>query len=155
MRPATKDRLARAVTTAHMAVYRPSGGRVAGRLAGMPVLLLTTRGRTSGRSRTVPLTYLTDGDAIVLVASYGGDDRHPGWYRNLRSDPEVQVTQGRCRRTLNARDATAGERERLWPRVTATYPGYARYQRRTSRAIPLVVLTSPAVPPPPSVVSGR
>jgi len=147
VRPATKDRLARVVTTAHMAVYRLSGGRVAGRLAGMPVLLLSTRGRTSGRSPTVPLTYFTDGDAIVLVASYGGDDRHPGWYRNLRCDPQVQVTQGRRRRTLRARDATAEERDRLWPRMTATYPGYARYQERTSRPIPVVVLGGPAPPP--------
>lgn len=140
MRPAAKDRVARVVTGAHRALYRLSGGRVGGRLAGMPVLLLTTRGRTTGRPRTVPLTWFADGDAIVLVASYGGDDRHPGWYRNLCADPRVEVVQGRSRRTLTARTATPEERDRLWPRIVATYPGYARYQSRTTRPIPLVIL---------------
>ena len=140
MRPATKDRVARVVTGAHRALYRLSGGRVGGRLAGMPVLLLTTRGRTTGRPRTVPLTWFADGDAIVLVASYGGDDRHPGWYRNLCADPRVEVVQGRSRRTLTARTATPEERDRLWPTIVATYPGYARYQSQTTRPIPLVVL---------------
>jgi len=113
---------------------------VAGRLAGMPVLLLTTRGRTTGRPRTVPLTYFVEGDGIVLVASYGGDDRHPGWYHNLCADPRVEVVQGRSRRALTARTATPEERARLWPTIVATYPGYARYQARTARPIPLVVL---------------
>ena len=111
-----------------------------GRLAGMPVLLLTTRGRTTGRPRTVPLTWFCDGDAIVLVASYGGDERHPGWYRNLCADPRVEVVQGHTRRTLTARTATPAEHDRLWPTIVATYPGYARYQSRTTRPIPLVVL---------------
>lgn len=140
MRPATKDRVARAVTGFHRAAYRLSGGRVAGRVAGMPVLLLTTRGRTTGRRRTVPLTWFADGEAIVLVASYGGDDRHPGWYRNLCADARVEVLRGRSRRSLTARTATPEERDRIWPRIVATYPGYARYQSRTSRHIPLVVL---------------
>ncbi len=143
LRPATKDRVARVVTTAHIAVYRVTGGRVGGRLGGMPVLLLTTVGRRTGRRRTVPLTYFTDGDAVVLVASYGGDDRDPRWYGNLRAHPQVEVTQGRWRRTLVARDATPDERARLWPRITATYRGYDRYQRRTTRSIPLVVLGGP------------
>lgn len=140
MRSATKDRVARGVIALHRALYRLSGGRLAGRLAGMPVLLLTTLGRTTGRPRTVPLTYFADGDAIVLVASYGGDERHPGWYRNLCADARVEVVQGRARQTLIARTASPEERDRLWPRIVATYPGYARYQSRTSRRIPLVVL---------------
>jgi len=148
VRGGTKDRVARVVSAVHRGLYRLSGGRAAGRLAGMPVLLLTTRGRSSGRPRTVPLTYFADGDAIVLVASYGGDDRHPGWYRNLCADARVEVTQGRSRRTLTARTATAAERDRLWPRIVATYPGYARYQRRTGRRIPLVLLTGPSDPRP-------
>ena len=141
MKPANKDRVARLVTAAHTALYRLSGGRVAGRLAGMPVLLLTTRGRVTGTPRTVPLTYFADGDDIVLVASYGGDDRDPGWYRNLRADGRVQVLEGRSRRAMTARTATADERDRLWPGIVGTYPGYARYQRRTGRRIPLVVLS--------------
>ena len=141
MKPANKDRVARLVTAAHTALYRLSGGRVAGRLAGMPVLLLTTRGRVTGTPRTVPLTYFPDGDDIVLVASYGGDDRDPGWYRNLRADGRVQVLEGTNRRAMTARTATADERDRLWPGIAATYPGYARYQSRTGRRIPLVVLS--------------
>ena len=148
MNAVTKDRLARVVTVVHTAVYRLSGGRVAGRLAGMPVLLLTTRGRVTGKPRTVPLTYLADGDAIVLVASYGGDDRHPGWYRNLCADDRVVVTQGGSRRSLTARTATPAERDRLWPQVVKAYPGYARYQGRTSRLIPLVVVSGPSGRPP-------
>ena len=141
MTPATKDRVARTVTAVHRAVYRLSGGRVAGRVAGMPVLLLTTRGRVTGAPHTVPLTYFADGDDIVLVASYGGDARDSGWYRNLRADERVEVVRGRSRRPMTARTATAEERDRLWPGFVATYPGYARYQSRTARRIPLVVLS--------------
>ncbi len=147
MKPADKDRVARLVTAAHTAVYRLSGGRVAGRLAGMPVLLLTTRGRVTGMPRTVPLTYFADGDDIVLVASYGGDDRDPGWYRNLLADGRVEVLEGTNRRAMTARTATAEERDRLWPGVVATYPGYARYQSRTGRRIPLVVLSEASTGP--------
>ena len=147
MKPANKDRVARLLTAAHTAVYRLSGGRLAGRVAGMQVLLLTTRGRVTGMPRTVPLTYLADGDDIVLVASYGGDDRDPGWYRNLRADGRVKVVQGRNRRAMTARTATADERDRLWPGIVATYPGYARYQSRTGRRIPLVVLSEASAGP--------
>lgn len=148
MKPATKDRVARLVTAVHQGLYRLSGGRVAGRLAGMPVLLLTTRGRVTGRCRTVPLTYFTDGDDIVVVASYGGDDRHPMWYRNLCADARVEVAQGPARRQMTARPATAEERDRLWPRIVVTYPGYARYQSRTGRRIPLAVLSPTSGRPP-------
>jgi deazaflavin-dependent oxidoreductase (nitroreductase family) len=77
---------------------------------------------------------------MVLVASFGGDDRHPAWYRNLTINPEVRVTFKGSVRTMTARTATAEERARLWPQVTATYAGYGRYQEKTSRLIPLVIL---------------
>lgn len=136
-----KDLLARVITAAHVTAYRASAGRVAGRLGGMPVLLLTTRGRRSGRWRTVPLTYFEDGDAVVLVASYAGDDRDPGWYRNLLVHPEVDVTRRGSTEPMWARPATPEEKRRLWPVVVATYEGYRRYQARTDRDIPLAVLT--------------
>jgi deazaflavin-dependent oxidoreductase (nitroreductase family) len=136
-----KDLAARAVTAVHVAAYRATGGRVAGRLGGMPVLLLTTRGRRTGRRRTVPLTYFEDGDAVVLVASYAGDDHDPGWYRNLLADPEVEVTRGRAHEAMEARPGTDGDKARLWPRIISTYDGYRRYQERTERDIPLAVLT--------------
>ena len=133
--------MARAVTAAHRAVYRLSGGRVGGRVAGTPVLLLTTRGRRSGQPRTTALGYVEDGDRLVVIGSYGGDPRHPDWYRNLCADPDVQVTRGSSTRAMTARTATAAERERLWPEVVAAHPYYDRYQKRTTREIPLVILT--------------
>lgn len=135
-----KDIAARVLSAAHVGVARASGGRVGGRLAGMPVLLLTTRGRRTGRPRTVPLTYFEDGGDLVVVASYGGDDRDPAWYRNLLACPDVEVVVGGERRTMTARPAAAGEKARLWPRIVATHDGYRRYQARTGRDIPLAVL---------------
>ena len=124
----------------HRRLYRLSRGRLGGRMVGLPVLLLTTRGRRSGRARTVPLTYFTDGDAIVLVASYGGRPQNPEWFENLVAEPTVEVTLGGSRRSLRARRANADERARIWPRVVEGYRGYADYQAKTSREIPLVLL---------------
>lgn len=83
---------------------------------------------------------IVEADKLVLVASFGGDDRNPAWYYNLRANPEVRITvKGKTRRML-ARTASAEERAELWPRLTSTYEGYAKYQRRTSRPIPVVIL---------------
>jgi deazaflavin-dependent oxidoreductase (nitroreductase family) len=130
-----------ALSRTHLLVHRLSGGRVLGRVAGMPVLLLTTTGRRSGRARTTPLTYFHDGPDLVVVASNGGADRSPGWSLNLRSNPLAVVRLGTARLTVRARTASPDERARLWPAITAGYPGYARYQERTARRIPLVILT--------------
>lgn len=137
-----RDRIARAVTAFHEVAYRTTGGFLGGRVAGMPVLLLTTTGRKTGRRRTNPLTYLEDGDRLVLVASYGGAPRHPSWYLNLTSNPEVEVTRRRRTEPMLARTATSEERAELWPRVTSRYRGYAGYQEKTTREIPLVILSS-------------
>ena len=106
----------------------------------MPVLLLTTVGRRTGQRRTVPLTYIEDGDAIVLVASYGGRPHNPSWFENLVVQPTVEVTIGGETRAMTARRASPDERARLWPKVVETYDGYAKYQAKTSREIPLAVL---------------
>lgn len=136
-----KDVTARLLTTAHERVFTATRGRLLGRLGGMPVVLLATTGRRTGRRRTTMLTApVVDGDRVVLVASYGGDDRHPTWYLNLLAHPGVEVTMGGARRRMLARVASAEEKAELWPRVVASYRGYAAYQRRTSRDIPLVVL---------------
>ena len=140
-----KDRLARLVTGAHKAVYRISAGRFGGRVAGMPVLILTTLGRHSGKARTTPLGYVEAEEGLLLVASNGGDPRSPQWYRNLCAHPDVRVTRGRSDEAMTARPATPEEKRRLWPRVVAEYPGYERYQQRTARDIPVVIL-SPADP---------
>ena len=136
-----KDIGARYITGLHRAVFNLSNGRLLGRLAGMPVLILTTTGRKSGKPRNTMLTSpVQDGDSIVLVASYGGDDRHPIWFRNLEADPRVQVVMDGRRESMRARIASVTEKERLWPQVTSGYRGYAAYQRRTDRDIPLVIL---------------
>ena len=139
-----KDRVAKAVTGIHKAIFRASRGRVLGRAGGMPVIQLTTTGRRSGQPRTTMLTSpVGDGDTMVLVASYGGDDRHPAWFLNLRDNPDVEVTtEGRTRR-MTARIASPEEKVQLWPRVTAAYKGYGGYQEKTTRDIPLVILSPP------------
>jgi deazaflavin-dependent oxidoreductase (nitroreductase family) len=106
----------------------------------MPVLALTTTGRKSGKKRTTMLTSpVQDGDAIVVVASYGGDDRHPQWFLNLRDNPDVEITMNGTTRPMRARVASPDEKAELWPRVVEAYRGYGQYQRRTDRDIPLVI----------------
>jgi deazaflavin-dependent oxidoreductase (nitroreductase family) len=129
----------KAMNRAHRAVLFVSGRRVLSSAFGMAVVELHTVGRRSGRSRATMLTApVVDGDRVVLVASKGGDDRDPDWYRNLLAHPEVDLTM-KGRRTMQARPASAEEKADLWPRVTASYKGYGAYQRRTDRDIPLVI----------------
>jgi deazaflavin-dependent oxidoreductase (nitroreductase family) len=124
----------------HIFVYRLTSGRIAGRVAGLRVLLLTTTGRTSGRKRTVPLGSLKEGEAYIVIASNAGLDVHPGWFHNLRSEPRVQIQVGATLMEARARVVEGEERARLWARVVSLSPGYAIYERRTKRVIPLVAL---------------
>jgi deazaflavin-dependent oxidoreductase (nitroreductase family) len=127
--------------TLHRGVLKLSGGRLGWDAGGMKVIDLTTTGRKSGQKRSVILTSpVQEGSTIVVVASRGGDDNHPAWFLNLRDNPEVEVTIKGQRRPMVARVADAEERARLWPLVTAKYRGYASYQTRTEREIPLVLL---------------
>ncbi|MGH3662284.1 MAG: nitroreductase/quinone reductase family protein [Micromonosporaceae bacterium] len=137
------DRFLKTMNAVHRAAIRITRGRLGKRVAGMPTLTLTTIGRKSGRPHSVMLTApVVDGDMIVIVASRGGDPTHPAWYFNLRERPDVEVSfQNAPKRTMTARTASPEERAALWPRVTSTFRGYAGYQRRTTREIPLVVLT--------------
>lgn len=136
-----KDDLFRAGTGLHKAILRATGGRVLGRLGGMPVLLLTTTGRKTGAKRTTVLTTpVYDGDEVVLVASNGGDDRHPVWFLNLQENPDVTIEMGRRVRPMRARVVTGAERDELWPAVVAAYGGYDSYRQRTEREIPVIVL---------------
>ena len=125
----------------HRAVYRLTRGRLLGRVAGMPVLLLTTTGRRSGRARTTPLTYFELGADLVIVASNGGEDRPPAWWLNLRDDPHATVTIGTRTQHVTARAATEEEYARLWPTITSTHAGYAAYALRTTRPIPVMLLS--------------
>ncbi len=132
--------LIKGMSRTHLALQRLSRGRLLDRVAGMPVLLLTTTGRRSGKPRTTPLTFFRDADSLVVIASNGGSDRAPDWALNLQHDPRATVEIGADKLTVTARTASAEERERLWPEITATYSGYARYQERTAREIPVLLL---------------
>ena len=120
--------------------YRATNGLVGGNLFGTRVLLLTTTGRKSGKRYTTPLTYLEDGDNLVVIASNSGADTDPNWWRNLKASPDALVQVGGRHRELHAEAAVGAERDRLWSAVTERYPVYQRYERATKRAIPVVVL---------------
>jgi deazaflavin-dependent oxidoreductase (nitroreductase family) len=129
------------LTDVHVLGYRLSGGVVGSRLPGLPpMLLLDHVGARSGQRRTNPLAYIEDGKDLVIVASKGGAPRHPAWFHNVRAHPDTTVQVGARRVAVRARVATADERSRLWPIVVAAYGGYADYQVRTEREIPLVIL---------------
>jgi deazaflavin-dependent oxidoreductase (nitroreductase family) len=104
------------------------------------MLLLDHVGARSAIRRTTPLVYVEDGDDLVVVASKGGHENHPAWFHNLRANPGTTVQIGPQRRAVQARVASAQERQRLWPMAVSTYAGYRGYQRRTTREIPLVIL---------------
>lgn len=136
-----KDQLARLVTRAHEALFRATQGRLGGRVMGMPVLILFTTGRVSGKKRSTMLTTpVREGDRLVLVGSFGGDPREPRWVRNLRDNPDVEVMMHGKVRPMKARVASSDEKAELWPRVVAAYKGYGAYQKRTDRDIPLVIV---------------
>jgi F420H(2)-dependent quinone reductase len=127
-------------TNVQVSLYRLSGGRISGTFKGVPVLLLTTTGRKTGKKRTKPLLYLMDNDQVVLVASHAGAPTHPIWWRNLQHNPHAEVQIRRTLLQVEAREATPEERERLWPKLVALYPDYQNYQKRTTRTIPIVLL---------------
>jgi deazaflavin-dependent oxidoreductase (nitroreductase family) len=136
-----KDIGARLANLVHGTIFNSTKGRIGGSGFGMPVVQLTTTGRKSGQARKSMLTSpVQDGDRMVLVASYGGADHHPAWYLNLRDNPDVEITRDGKTTAMKARTATAEERAELWPRVVSAYKGYAGYQTRTDREIPLVIL---------------
>jgi deazaflavin-dependent oxidoreductase (nitroreductase family) len=133
-------RVWQAFTQAHVGVYRLTGGRVAGRYRGSPVLLLDHVGRKSGKKHTSPLIYARDGDDLVIVASKGGSQKHPLWWLNLREHPETTAQIGSERREVVARRTSTEEKARLWPVVVAVYAPYEDYQLKTTRDIPVIVL---------------
>ena len=121
-------------------LIRATGGRYNTTFA-WPCLLLTTKGARTGKPRTTPLVYVRDGDSLVLIASRGGNPRHPAWYMNLRANPEVEILLDGKTAGYVARDAEGEERERLWRKAVGVYSGYEKYRRRAGgREIPVVVL---------------
>lgn len=151
-RRSTRDRLTdvamKVMNSTHRALLALSGGRLGWTLGRMIAVELHTTGRTTGIRRSTMLSApVHDGSRIVLVASKGGDDRNPEWYQNLVANPDVELTVRGETRRMRARTASDTEKAQLWPTIIATNPGYARYQRKTKRDIP-VVICEPATEPP-------
>ncbi len=121
-------------------LYRRTGGRVGGRMRGAPVLLITTTGRRTGNPWTTPVIYQPDGDGWVVVASNGGAPRNPGWWLNLKANPQATVEIGREPHPVTARRVSGEEQARLWRRMVDVYPGYETYQTKTTRRLPVVKL---------------
>ncbi|HYD08946.1 MAG TPA: nitroreductase/quinone reductase family protein [Acidimicrobiales bacterium] len=135
-----KDELGKIVNHVHRSLFTMTSGRIGGQVMGMEALVLTTTGRRSGEPRRNMLTTpIVETNRLVLVASWGGDDRHPQWFLNVRANPDVEITRAGETRAYRAREATAAERAELWPRVVDTYKGYGGYQTKTEREIPLVI----------------
>lgn len=136
------DLILKSMNTIHRGIIALTGNKVGWKAGGMPVIKLTTTGRRSGEPRSVMLTSpVQEGNTWIIVASKGGDDDHPAWFLNLRDNPSVTIETGPgTSLRATARIASASERERLWPQITAAYSNYASYQQRTQREIPLVMI---------------
>ena len=128
----------RAFTDLHVRLYRLTGGKA--QVPQFPTLLLTTRGRKTGKARTIPLVYVMDGDRFIIAAAYAGSDRNPTWWLNLRDAGEAEIQVMRAKTRVRAELATPQERAAFWPRLVAMYPYFVDYQARTEREIPVVVL---------------
>jgi deazaflavin-dependent oxidoreductase (nitroreductase family) len=136
--------LGRRSTKFHVALYRRSAGKIGGHLPGWPearIVLVDHTGAQSGAKRTSPLMYHEDGDAIAVVASKGGQPTHPAWFHNLKANPDTTIQIGSVVREVRSRVATDEERDRLWPKFVALYPGYEFFQSNAKgRKIPIVIL---------------
>ena len=121
-------------------LYRISGGRIGGRMNGGDVLLLTTTGRKSGKQRTTPLIYFMDGADYVITASAAGAPKNPGWFFNLRDNPQTMIQVKEKQINVMAEVAQVEKRRQLWSRLIAALPFYASYQEKTTREIPIVLL---------------
>ncbi|MGH2509024.1 MAG: nitroreductase family deazaflavin-dependent oxidoreductase [Ktedonobacteraceae bacterium] len=133
--------LQRFLTNIHIGLYRRTNGSIGGRLAGRPMLLLLTVGRKSGQERTTAIMYTRDGNDYILIASNGGAPQDPQWFRNLAENAHARIQVGAQIIEVTARKANVAERSRLWLAVTSQYQNFADYQTRTTREIPVVILT--------------
>jgi deazaflavin-dependent oxidoreductase (nitroreductase family) len=125
----------------HAAVYRATDGRIGGSMRGLPSLLLLDHvGAKSGKKRTTPLVYMPDGEDFIVVASKGGHERNPAWLHNLRANPSTEIQIGRKRIPVRASEAGEDERRRIWPRAVEYNSHWGRYEQRTDRKIPIVIL---------------
>jgi F420H(2)-dependent quinone reductase len=124
----------------HVALYQLTGGKLGGKMRGRDVILLTTQGRKSGVSRTVPVVPFVDANQTYVIASMAGAPSHPAWFGNLKANPSVGVQLGAERWRARAVELPAAERGAVWSRITAAMPDFAKYQEKTTRVIPVVRL---------------
>lgn len=127
-------------TAIHIRLYRLSAGRIGGRVQSLPVLILTTVGRRTGKTRNTPLGYFEHAGSLVIVASNAGFETHPAWYHNLLNRPQVEIQVGDRHINALAQVAESPLRELLWAELVERAPGYRMYEQRTTRAIPLICL---------------
>lgn len=130
----------KAVLSVYIFLYRLTSGAIGGRMAGLNVLLLTTTGRKTGKSRTAPLGYFKDDGNFVIIASNGGSEKNPGWFYNVKSNPQVKIQIGKRELAAQAQVADPEKRSRLWPELVKMSPTYEKYAQNMKREIPLVIL---------------
>jgi deazaflavin-dependent oxidoreductase (nitroreductase family) len=119
----------------------PASGGWLSTAPGQNLAVIETVGAKSGKRRRTPVLYMRDGENVVIVASYGGSNKHPAWYFNLKANPRLRLWARKARGWYNAHMADTAERERLWPQLVEFYPGYGKYQTYTDREIQVFVLT--------------
>ena len=125
----------------HQWLYDTSDGRIGASIGGRPMLLLRHVGRKTGQARTSGLLYVRDGDNYAVIASKGGDPKHPAWFHNITAEPDVEIQVGRETIPVRVRVAEGDERERIWKKADEVNKGgYEQYQSKTDRKIPVVVL---------------
>lgn len=121
-------------------LYRRTGGKIGGEVQGLPVLLLTTMGRKTGKKRITPLGYFEHGGSYVISASNAGFDTNPAWFHNLKNQPQVELQIGNKQLVATAELANPTLRGQLWAELVKRAPGYGPYEKRTTRTIPMVLL---------------
>ena len=139
-----KPRTIRLIGRLHAWVWKLTGGKLGNAFGRAPFMMLTTRGRITGRERTTPVLYLQDGADLIVVASFGGNDMYPAWFLNLERCPEAEVIINDERQRLLATRISPEKKRLIWPRLIEMYPNFAIYQQRTQREIPLLRLSDRA-----------
>jgi deazaflavin-dependent oxidoreductase (nitroreductase family) len=132
--------LGRLFIAGHVRLYRMSRGKIGGKIVGLPVALVTTTGKKTGKERTVPVASFEDNGDVLVIASFGGSPQHPAWFNNMVAKPEVTVQVGGRVYPARAAVVTGSERERLWKMVVDRAPNFGEYQKKTTREIPVVRL---------------
>ena len=128
----------------HVFIYRLSNGSLGGSTGGAGVLLLNSTGRKTGKERITPLSFMMEDSNYVIIASYGGNKKNPGWFHNLRGNKDVTIRIKNTVKEVKATITSKDERNRLWPIITEWSPQYAKYQEKTSRIIPVIILSPKA-----------